>query len=516
MKRGSFVKNAAVLMVTAVLLRLVGMIFRIYVSAKVGAEGMGLYQVIFSLYTLVSTFATSGLSAAVTRLISDGEGAGEKQGLKAAMRRCLGMGLFLGLLSGAALYFGAHPAAVYLLKDARAELPLRILAPGLPFMALGAVIRGYFVARRNITLQSSSQFFEQGVRIAVVVWAMGLAANGGVEQACAAVMLGNMVSEAASGLFMLAGYLLDKKYRAGGAGKPRYSVFKKLLAIGAPVSAISCTRSLLHACESVLVPGRLALYYGAESRGLSAFGALKGMAMPLLMFPSSFLVTLSMLLVPEVSEAQAAGKTKKVRATVEQAIGITLILSLWLAGMFFLFANQLGTLLYSSAEVGFYLRALSPIVPFIYMESICEGLLRGLNEQASSLRYTIIDSGLRLGLIALLAPAFGMYGFLFMMLVSNIFTSLASFRRLLKTSGAKMRWKKRLWEPLLCLCLVLLTGRLCLAYTLSVLPVPAALCATGLVCGAIYAAALFGLGCIEKAEIDRLFPFLSRAKKTEA
>ena len=151
MKRGNFVRNAVVLMATALILRFVGMVFRIYISGRIGAEGMGLYQIIFSLYTLMSTFATSGLTVAVTRLVSDAAGRKESKGLKSALRRALLLGLSMGFAAMAVMYFGAEPAAELLLKDPRAALPLRILAPGLPFMAMGAVLRGYFVARRNVS-----------------------------------------------------------------------------------------------------------------------------------------------------------------------------------------------------------------------------------------------------------------------------------------------------------------------------------------------------------------------------
>ena len=70
MKKHTFLKNAFILTATSLLLRTVGMFFRVYMSGKIGAEGMGLYQLIFSIYVLASTFATSGISTAVTRLVA--------------------------------------------------------------------------------------------------------------------------------------------------------------------------------------------------------------------------------------------------------------------------------------------------------------------------------------------------------------------------------------------------------------------------------------------------------------
>ena len=71
MKHGLFIKNAAVLTVTSLILRTLGIVFRIWMSNTVGAEGMGLYQLVVSVYVFVSAFATTGICTAVTRLTAE-------------------------------------------------------------------------------------------------------------------------------------------------------------------------------------------------------------------------------------------------------------------------------------------------------------------------------------------------------------------------------------------------------------------------------------------------------------
>ena len=71
LKKKIFIKNAFIMTATALILRTIGIFFRIYMSNKIGAEGMGLYQLIFSVYMLGSTFASAGICTAVTRLVTD-------------------------------------------------------------------------------------------------------------------------------------------------------------------------------------------------------------------------------------------------------------------------------------------------------------------------------------------------------------------------------------------------------------------------------------------------------------
>ena len=82
MKKTVFIKNAAILTISSLILRFAGILFRVWLAAKIGAEGIGLYQLVFSVYMLAATFATSGICTAVTRLVSEELATGNKKGIK--------------------------------------------------------------------------------------------------------------------------------------------------------------------------------------------------------------------------------------------------------------------------------------------------------------------------------------------------------------------------------------------------------------------------------------------------
>ena len=95
MKRFTFLKNVSIVTATSLLLRTVGIFFRIYLSNKIGAEGMGLYHLIFSIYVLATTFATSGISVGVTRLVAE-EAGGTRKGIRLRMKRDMTVSVFNG------------------------------------------------------------------------------------------------------------------------------------------------------------------------------------------------------------------------------------------------------------------------------------------------------------------------------------------------------------------------------------------------------------------------------------
>ncbi|MFQ7159828.1 MAG: oligosaccharide flippase family protein [Ruthenibacterium sp.] len=204
MRKTGYVKSAAILTGTGLVLRAAGMVLRVYVAGQLGAGGMGVYQLIFTVYNLSVTLATAGLSVTATRLCAQCRARGRPGAVRPVMRRMLALALALGLLCGLAQFALARPAAQWWLKDLRAVPALRLLAPSLPFMALSAVLRGYFLAVRRVRPNALAQLFEQAVRISVVVLLLARAVPHGLAAACAAAVVGNTVSEAASWCYMMA------------------------------------------------------------------------------------------------------------------------------------------------------------------------------------------------------------------------------------------------------------------------------------------------------------------------
>ena len=453
MKRTVFVKNTAILTVTSLLLRTVGIVFRMYLSGQIGSEGMGLYQLIISIYVLASTFATSGISVAVTRLVADEMVRGTSRSIRHVLRRSLLLGAVGGIASAVLFFFGAPWIGTQWIGDLRAVPALKILALSLPSMGLSACLKGYFSARRKVNYPAIAQLLEQAVRIGLIMCLFHRFSSLSLQRACLIVMAGDTVAEWASCLFVALCYLHDRRllrYEAADMNGIRVSspVIRRLLAIAAPITVGRYLNSALRTVETVLVPSRVAQFCGSRERALSQFGALKGMALPLIFFPASFLSAMSSLLIPELSSAAAGGDCNAIRRMAEKSLRITTTASLLIAAVFTVFAEPLGLLLYKSREVGVYLRALAPLTPIMYAESIADGMLKGLNQQMRSLAYSVTDSAVRIALIWLIVAKQGMGGFLFIMVVSNLLTSFLNLHRLFVVTDLKPQWGILLVKPL--------------------------------------------------------------------
>ena len=434
-QRRTYVHNAALLTGAGLVLRVLGMGFRVVLAAALGSEGMGLYQLILALYMVFVSFATAGVNVASARLAAQSLARGN--GMAETLRGLVFTALCFGAAAMLAQSVLAGPCARLLLHDARAETALLILAPSLPFMAVSGAVRGCFLAARRVQPNITAQLIEQLVRMAVAVAGLRALAGWGAGYGCAAVLLGNTVSEAVSCGIMLAFAARTPEFapRPGGALHPYTQ--KELNEILWPVEGSRLLASALQAAESSLIPYTLALYTGSRAEAVAQYGALKGMALPLLFFPFSVLGALSGLLMPEITRTHTKGDAAATRRLVYTMLRLTGGFSL-LAGVgFVLLGRPLAQYLYQDADVGRYVQVLGFVAPFMYLESMVDGVLKGLGEQLASFRYSLLDSALRITAIWLLLPRYGMAGFLGVMIASNLLTFGLNLCRMLKTLNKK-------------------------------------------------------------------------------
>lgn len=496
---------------TALILRTIGIFFRIYMSGKIGAEGMGLYQLVFSIYVLGSTFASSGICTAVTRLVTDELACGTRKSALHILRRAVLLSVLIGGASALLIFFGAEPISQWWLKDSRAIPALKILCFSLPFMGVSSCLRGYFMARRKASSPSRAQLLEQLVRIAVVLFLLDRFASLGIAWACVAVMTGDTLAEIASCLYLYISYRLDQRKIPSSAAETappvRRRVIARLMAIAGPITAGRYLNTILRTIENILVPQTLTKYTHSRETALSQFGMLKGMVMPLLFFPSSFLSAISTLLIPEISEANARRQKEKITRAVNRALQVTLLSSVLLSGLFTLFAGELGMVIYGSEEVGFQLRVLAPLMPIMYVESVVDGMLKGLNQQVSSLKYSVLDSTTRILMILFLVPAKGMEGFLLIMVISNLLTCFLNVHRLLTVTGIRLQWGSWIIKPVLAMATGAASIHLLLRFTsLRTLPQIWILIIGGVSITLFYGLLLPLLGCIRREDLRQLRP----------
>lgn len=420
----------------SLLLTLAGMMFRVYISNEAGAECMGLYQLVYTLYIPACTVAASGINLAAVRMVSANEAKGETHGGN-IMKCCFGYSLFFGILALLLLFFLAEPAGKYLIKNENASFCLKILAFGLPFLSAASAVNGYFTAKRKIFKTLVIQITEDLAKIAVTVGALLIFKGSPSEILCAVLVLGSAAGEIISCVIALLFYFFEKKPPKNNVKTDQRPHLKYLLAIALPAAVSAYIRSGLSALENMLVPFGYRKYGYSETETLSHIGVFKGMVIPLMMFPSTLLGAAAKLLVPEISYAYEQKDIKKIESIAVKAIYSTLLFAFFVAGVFLFFAEELCDILYKNEEAGVILMLLSALVPIMYLDGIVDAILKGINQQLAAMRYSIIDSALSVVLIILLLPRFGVRGYIVVTYITSALNAFLGISRFLKVTDIK-------------------------------------------------------------------------------
>ena len=450
-----FIVNAMLLGATTVFMRSIAVIFNAYVSGKLGAEGMGLYSLITSVYAFAVTLATSGVSLAVMRLVSEELGKGDRRGALLAMRKCVGYALFFGLLSFSLLFFGADIIANRILQDERTYLSLRVLSVALPFIALSSVFSGYFNAVRRVAKSASASIAEQFVKIGLTVSFLQMLLPKGIEYAVLALVLGTAIAEALSLSYLFIFYVFDKKkYLKTRTVSSDPTMKSRMLNISLPIALSSYLRSGLVTVQHILIPVGLRRHGADYKTALASYGTIHGMVFPLILFPSAVCTTFAGLIVPELSELAATYGTvknnKHICYIVRRALSMALLFGIGTAGILLCFAEPLGLLVYKSREAAQYIRIFAPLVPVMYLDTTVDGMLKGLGQQMHSMLYNIIDASLSVFLVWTLMPKVGIWGYVICVFVTELINLAFSLSRLLTVTGAAISIPKTVLCPVLC------------------------------------------------------------------
>lgn len=480
MDKRNFFKSGIMLSCVALLMRGISLLFNSYITEKVGAEGMGLLSLTMSVYAFAVTFATSGISLAVTRLVAAALGREEGERAKRVLRAAVLYALCFGGAAALTLYFGANFLAVRVLCDVRTRASLRLLSFSLVPIALSSVYSGYFVAVRRVGHNAFTQMLEQGVRITLTLFGLSLCVEGEVEGACLALVGGSSLAELCS-FFVLFLQARGDRRRHPLSGGETGGEGRAVVGYALPCATSAYARSGLVTLEHLLIP--ICLGWGGMDRAtaLASYAAMHSMALPILLFPTAVLSSFSGLLVPECAELEGRGAMRRLSRVAERAVRGALLFAVGAAVLLFLGADALGVLMYGNEDVGGYIRALAPLVPVMYLDSVVDAHLKGLGYQVYSMGVNIADAALSVLAVLVLLPLFGADGYVVVIYITelmNFALSLAKLRRALPFTF-----------PTRALSRALLSAAATLVLTVLLLPARATL--LGLLCRFLCGGALF-------------------------
>lgn len=425
--------------------RTIGFFYKIFLASLIGAEGIGIYQMVFPTYLLCVSLASSGIQTAISRHTAEYISTGHQKEARSLFLTGMTMALVISCALSAALFFLSGPLALYFLKEPRTLSLLRLMAFSIPFETLHICANGYFLGQKKTGFPALSQLFEQFIRVSatILLYRILLENHQAVSPELAAA--GLLIAEIASAFFTVIILAFQKSPVPENVSSARYSadhatVFKQIHALLFACKAHACTilnmalpitsnrlmLNLLHSLEAAMIPVLLHQYYRNSATALSIYGIFSGMAMPLIMFPCSITGSFSMILLPTISEANAMKNRKKITATLHSSLLLCFFLGITCTSAFLLFGPSAGMLLYKNQSVGDYLLILAWICPFLYLTTTNSSILHGLGKTMQVFYQNLTGLLIRLLFSWFLIPRFGILGCLWGLLISQLVTALLS------------------------------------------------------------------------------------------
>jgi stage V sporulation protein B len=508
----SVAQSAIILTAAGLATRVLGFVYRIYLSNAIGAEGMGLYQLIMPVYSLAWSVSCAGFTTAISKLTAAEKARGGYGNIWRIIKICVLISTVIAVSLSYVLYFFASQTALFFFKDERVILPLKVLALCFPAMAAGSCLRGFFYGMRESVVPAINQVLEQCVRMAVIFFIAQYFIPHGLTYACAACVIGIVAEEVFSFLFVFASYRKFKQ-SCRFEQKPSLSyknALKMILAICLPLAGNRISGSLLGALENTLMPQRLAIFSGSGADAMASFGKLSGMAMPLIFFPSAFLSSVSVSLLPVISEAHATNNMKRINRTVSKTILFTAVVGIGAAGLFTVFSREMGSAVYNQ-DIGHYLRILGVMCPFLYIQMTISGILNGLGFQVFIFRNSLLSSIITILFVYFYVPVKGVDGFLLGWFVSLLITCALDLYKLKKNVIIGINFSDLIIKPLLSSFLASLAARLLAIHFLfeKFGRLAGLIIAVILICG-LYAGLIVVTGCVMPEDIRIIFPAKKR------
>jgi stage V sporulation protein B len=443
--RQSFFYGTVILIIAGGVTKVLGFANRIVLSRIIGAEGMGLYQMVVPLLYFLITVTTFGLPVAIAKQVAETEAAQDNRQARRFLLLALAVTGGISLILCSLLLALSEQISQLLFADARADIVLLAAVPVIPIASISMVLRGYFQGKHNMTPTAVSQLVEQVVRMALVVVMTLAFLPLGIQYATAGAVGSIIFGEASGLLYILWQYRRASRQTAARVWeRPLLAAFaqsrnslRQLFNVSLPVTLSRMVGSIAYVLEPMIVPFALVMAGVSTPVATSLYGQFAGMAVPLLLFPTFLTYSLSVSLVPAVAEASYQKNAPLVHRRIYQAMRITLVIGAPCTVLLYIFAEPLCGLLYGNPDVGLLLKELAPFSVFLFFQAPLAAALQGLDYAQVVFRNTLIGAVVKTAamFVFTVQPQFGIHGAVIALNIGITLVTLLHLASLIKEIG---------------------------------------------------------------------------------
>lgn len=404
MKINGFVKGAVILVLFNLIGKVLGAVYRIPLANLLGSVGIGEYQLVFPLYSLMLAISVSGIPVAISRLVAEFNSRGLFGDVKRLIRMALLYLFVISLICSCFVVFGARIIAK-IQSNPEIYLCYYGIAPAILFVGLLSVFRGYFQGQLNMIPTALSGLVEQIGRLVFGLWFANNLMKYGLIYGVFGAVLGISVSELVSLVFLFIYYIFHsrKQHKNVQCVFSRKEISKKLIRTALPITIGGLAGPITSIIDSLLVVNLLIFIGFSSGYSTSLLGLQSGIIEPLINIPIVIAVSISSAILPNITKFYVKKDSQEVKNLIEKAFQITLSVVLACAICYVVFGRQIleflyaRTLLKEEMIISTKLLFLGVVnLIFLSLVYVSASILQGMGKQKQAAKSILIGSAIKI------------------------------------------------------------------------------------------------------------------------
>lgn len=459
-RTGTFIKGAAIMGMAAIIIKVMGAVFRIPLANIIGADGMGYYQTAYPVYNFLLVISTAGIPTAIAKIVASKMAIGDVEGADRVFKVTFRTMAVIGLFFSVSVLFGAGPVVGFL-NNAKAFYSLIAIAPALFFVTLMSVYRGYFQGCQHMEAYAASQIAEQFGRVIIGYTLALMLLKMGREYASAGATLGASFGSF-TGLCVL--LFLFKKYRSKNkfvhsgahAFEGTREILKNVFLIAIPITIGASVIPVMSLMDLGIVMKQLVHIGFSPEQANGLYGQLTGFAQTVVNFPQVLTAAIQISIVPAIAHFVALNDKDNRDHTIQTGLRIALIIGLPCAVGLSSLSEGLMRLLYPmqkaiASSTGSILFVLGFGIVFLSMYQVTTGILQGIGKPLLPAINMIGGAAVKLILTYILVsiPSLNVKGAAIATVLAFATAAVLNHISMVKYAGVHLNYKEIFLKPIL-------------------------------------------------------------------
>lgn len=394
MGKDNFYKNTFILTLSNIATGIFSFIFSVTLSRSLGAEGMGLYNLVMPVYNLFICIMSAGILAAISKISAIYNDSKDYGNLYKTIRTTVIFNLIWSIFITFIFFISNDFISSSVLKDNRTSMALKIICPAMVFITLSNILKGYFYGVSKVMIPAIIDIFEKGIRISVVLIILNKIGTSSMALSLTTSYIALCLGELLSLILLYIYYKIDKKnklfYRKPSEG--RAQLLFNVLVISIPLCINGIITNILSTSSALIVPRRLVASGIPYNTALTLIGKFTGMAMTIVFFPMVIIGSINTILIPDLSKSVSKKDYTSSENRIKDVLRLSFLLGICTIMICTTIPNSLGIMLFKRNDLGTFIKFASLSAPLFYTAITSYGILNGIGKHNILLRNSVVIS----------------------------------------------------------------------------------------------------------------------------